>query len=468
MAQTKLKTDYLIAGSGAMGMAFADTLLSDSDSDMIIIDRFHKPGGHWNNAYPFVTLHQPSAFYGVSSRELSNGRLDDHGLNKGLGHLATGAEVLAYFDNVMRERFLPSGRVRYYPMCDWQGDNCFKSVLTGDVFEVSVDRKIVDATWLKTSVPSTHTPNFTIDKKVRFLTPNTLPKVDERPDGFTVIGGGKTGIDTCLWLMENGVDPGDIRWIMPRDGWLLNRINTQPTIEFFDNTIGAQVAQFEAIAAANNVDDLFNRLEKADILLRIDKTVKPKMFHGATVSKAELTELRKIENIIRMGRVTHLGETGIKFQNGTLKTTLDTVHIDCSARAISNLETKPVFEKGLITGQTVRSYQPVFSASMIAHIEATRESDKEKNALCGVVPLPNDDTDWIRMMIPFMMNQYQWSRDSEIRAWLANNRLDGFSSMIRSINENDTEKMTTLKRLRDATMPAIAKLHQFKAELDSQ
>ncbi|MEL6317333.1 MAG: hypothetical protein AAFR16_06800 [Pseudomonadota bacterium] len=57
MAETHLETDYLIAGCGAVGMAFADTLLSETDADIIMVDRRGKPGGHWNDAYPFVTLH---------------------------------------------------------------------------------------------------------------------------------------------------------------------------------------------------------------------------------------------------------------------------------------------------------------------------------------------------------------------------------------------------------------------------
>ena len=85
MPNTQIKTDYLIVGSGAVGMAFADTLLTDTDAKIVIVDRFAKPGGHWNHAYPFVTLHQPSAFYGVSSRELSNGLLDEVGSEQGAG-----------------------------------------------------------------------------------------------------------------------------------------------------------------------------------------------------------------------------------------------------------------------------------------------------------------------------------------------------------------------------------------------
>ena len=92
-----IATDYLIVGSGAVGMAFADTLLTETDATLTIVDRHPAPGGHWNDAYPFVTLHQPSAFYGVSSKELSKGHVDQVGLNKGLGDLATGAEINAYF-----------------------------------------------------------------------------------------------------------------------------------------------------------------------------------------------------------------------------------------------------------------------------------------------------------------------------------------------------------------------------------
>ena len=127
----KLETEYLIIGSGLVGMAFADTLLTETDANIVIVDRYANPGGHWNMAYPFVTLHQPSAYFGVSSKELSRGVIDTIGLNKGMNDLATGSELLAYFDEVMRQRFLASGRVRYFPMCEYKGEGMFISKLTG-------------------------------------------------------------------------------------------------------------------------------------------------------------------------------------------------------------------------------------------------------------------------------------------------------------------------------------------------
>ena len=49
-----------------------------------MVDQRYRPGGHWNDAYPFERLHQPSALYGVSSRKLSNWTKDKTGPNQGL------------------------------------------------------------------------------------------------------------------------------------------------------------------------------------------------------------------------------------------------------------------------------------------------------------------------------------------------------------------------------------------------
>ena len=62
MPPDPIDADYLIVGAGAVGMAFADTILTDTDARILMVDRHHCPGGHWNDAYPFVRLHQPSAF----------------------------------------------------------------------------------------------------------------------------------------------------------------------------------------------------------------------------------------------------------------------------------------------------------------------------------------------------------------------------------------------------------------------
>ena len=152
---------------------------------------------------------------------------------------------------------------------------------------------------------------------------NDLPNLSKPPTGFVIIGGGKTGIDACLWLLENKVDPGHITWIVSRDAWLLDRRNTQPSADFFEYTIGAVANQFEALMHAKSIPDLFDRLESSGVLLRLDKTVKPTMFHGATVSQLELEQLRRIKNVVRKGRVQKIEMDKIVFTDGNIPTSFE-------------------------------------------------------------------------------------------------------------------------------------------------
>lgn len=470
MTIQQLETDYLIIGSGAVGMAFADVLLSETDANIMIVDKHHKPGGHWNDAYSFVTLHQPSTFYGVSSLELSSGTISKVGPNEGLQELATGPEIMSYFDQIMRNRFLPSGRVQYYPMCEYTGDGKFNSILSDKHYQVKINKKVVDGSFFQTSVPSTHKVAFDIAPEIQFAPLNDLPFMQEVHESYVVVGGGKTGIDACIWLLENHIDPDKIRWIMPRDAWLMDRKNTQNSAEFFEQSIGTQANQMEALAKAESIDDLFERLEQIGALLRIDKNVKPKMFHGATISQKEVEELRKIKNVIRMGRVTSIEKDQIVLEHGTIPTNSKVMHIDCSASAVPPRPPVPVFQDNLITVQTVRTVQPVFSAAFIAHIEATypdatAEQRAKKNQLCSVVPLPNHATDWLQVTGAQMMNQVQWSQEPGLREWVAANRLDGFSRLIQDVDPNDLVKMQILAKLKKYAMPAGAKIQQFLAEL---
>jgi hypothetical protein len=462
----ELNADYVIVGSGAIGMAFADTILSESDSTMIIIDRFAKPGGHWNVAYPFVQLHQPSAFYGVSSTELSSGRIEQGGLNAGLGELSSGAEVSAYFDDVMRHQFIPSGRVKYFPMCDYKGDGQFISRVSGKEYHATAIRKTVDATYLKTTVPKTHTPNFDISDGVRFMPLNDLPTVTSAPDGYVVIGAGKTGIDACLWLLEQDVDPNMITWIVSREAWLLDRQNTQMTEQFFFDTIGTQAKMVENIAQSESPDDMFMRLEQCGYFLRIDESTTPEMFHAATVSKLEIKQLRRIKNVIRLGHLTSVSTTEMKFDQGIIPTSANMLYVDCSASAIVDPGSKPVFSGDLITPQLARPYQPVFSASLVAHVELNYDSDEDKNRLCGLVPLPNTNIDFIDFTAAALMNQYQWSQDDKLQKWISGNRLDGATTLLKAIAKDDTEKWAVIDRIKKNSPLAAVKLLAFQAELN--
>lgn len=466
------EADYLVIGAGASGLAFVDTLIHESDATVIIVDNRHKPGGHWVDTYSFVTLHQPSSFYGVNSKELSNGKIDCLGLNQGLNELATGAEVQAYYDNLMRDTLLPSGRVTYFPMCEYLGEGRIRHLVTAHEFSAQYKSKLVDSTYYKTSIPATHTPKFEYDKTLTVIPPNALPNVISKAqhgfEHFTVLGGGKTAIDTCLWLLQNQVSPEQIKWFMPRDAWFLDRKNTQPSEEFFSNTIGTQASQLEAIAESTSICDMFLRLEKAGAFLRLDPQVMPQMFHGATISKAELEQIQRIKHIVRKGRVIKITTNQELCTQGTEKSLPNTLYIDCTASAITNLAIEPIFQDKIIKLQTVRAYQPTFSAAFIAHLEITYSDNDKKNQLSKVVPLPNNVEDWIEMTYRNMMNQFFWSKEPGLKNWMLNQRLDGFSKLIKSVRFYQLDKLKILNRMRKAAKPAVAKLKAYLVETQSQ
>ena len=50
-----------------------------------------------------------------------------------------------------------------------------------------------------------------------------LTGIRNSPKNYLVIGGGKTGIDAVLYLMDHGVDLTRLHWVVPNDAWFFNR-----------------------------------------------------------------------------------------------------------------------------------------------------------------------------------------------------------------------------------------------------
>ena len=139
--------DYLVVGAGFSGLGFADELLTRTLASILIVDKRHRPGGHWIDDYPFVRLHGPADVYGVESKELAVGGVDSHGLNKGLPCLASGTEIQAYCFSLVRDTFLKSGRVIYLPSTEYMPDGTLRHLITGKTTNVKIQKKLVDATY---------------------------------------------------------------------------------------------------------------------------------------------------------------------------------------------------------------------------------------------------------------------------------------------------------------------------------
>lgn len=462
---TTIETDYLVIGAGAMGLAFADTMLSESDADIVIVDRRHMPGGHWNDAYPFVRLHQPSLFYGVASMELGARRIDDSGSNKGFFELASGPEVLSYFDRVMRERLLPSGRVRFLPMhevehaANWSAR--LRGTLTGTDISVRVNKAVVDSTFINTTVPLTHKRKFAVDEGVACIPPNDLPRAAPGRRSFVILGAGKTAMDCAVWLLEKGVDPDAIIWVEPRASWLINRATTQPGLQFFDQSIGGFARQTVAFAEASDIDDLFDRLERFRCVLRIDTARRPEMMHYATICEGELELLRQIRNVVRGARVTRLTRAGFETVAGKVAAPGGALYIDCTATAFDRKPAVPVFAEEKITLGILRAPNPCLSAAIAARVEAQVEDRSEKNRLCVPIELSDTPMEWAASMLGNLKGQYVWSQTPILRDWIAECRLDGFGRVVREADRADPEVARTLAMIRDNSMKAAMNLSRL-------
>ncbi len=427
----ELETDYLVVGAGASGMAFTDTLLAEPDADVVLVDRRHQPGGHWLDAYPFVRLHQPSAYYGVNSTKLGNDRIDDSGENAGFYERALAAEICDYYSRVLNDGLLPTGRVRFLGMSEYRGEDAaghhIVSLLDGVETVVGVRRRVVDATYVESEIPSRHVPDFIVDPGVRLIPPNHLVDLPDRADRFTVIGAGKTAMDSCNWLLAAGVDPERIRWIRGRDPWLFNRSFVQP-LDLVGSYMQLQARWVEAAAVAEDGPDFARRLEAAGGFVRIDPSVEPLTFRGATVSELELESLRTIDHVVSARRVRRISRTRVTTDGGDVPGSPGEVYVDCTAVGVRPTAPRPIFEPGRLTIQYVTVGLVPWSAATISFVEATCLDDAEKNRLCPPVVFSGEASDLLQLAHPGLKGQVARAADGDVAAWNHASRLNPASA----------------------------------------
>lgn len=413
MAHT-LEVDYLVVGAGAMGMAFTDALIDHADVRVALVDRRHAVGGHWLEAYPFVRLHQASAFYGVASTLLGGGRLQEHGPETGLQERATCPEIVAYFGRVLTERMVEPGQVELLPNCEYHGDRSVVSLVSGERYDVPERCRVVDARYLAPDIPQETPPPFDVTDGARVVPVNDLARLSEAPSQYVVVGSGKTATDAIVWLLDHGVDPGAICWVRPRDPWMLNRAVVQPDPAVF---LGMTADTFAAAEAALSLDDLFFRLEDAGIMLRVDRSVTPTMARTPTLAPWELERLRSVEHVVRLGHVRSVEPGRITLDEGSVDVAADTLVVHCAASGLKTPPLVPIWGAAAITLQTIRAGFPCFGAALAGYVEATREDDAEKNRLCPPTPYSNTLGEWAAMTHLGARAALSFGTEPDIKAW---------------------------------------------------
>ncbi len=415
-----IAADYLVVGAGASGMAFVDALIDHAKVRVVMVDRRHGAGGHWLDAYPFVRLHQASAFYGVASTLLGEGRLQDSGPEAGLHERATAPEICAYYVRVL-QRMVDSGKVEFHPGCEYLGDHVFVSRVSGRQFEVADTARIVTTDYLAPDIPATTPPPFGIGAGARVIPVNDLVKVTAAPSRYVVVGSGKTATDTCIWLLDHDVDPRAICWVRSREPWMINRAVLQPDPAIFYRSAGDIMA---AAAVASSPDDLFLRLEAAGVMLRLDESVTPTMAKTPTIGQWEIDKLRSIEDVVRRGHLKHVDPGRLHFESGDVRVPADSIVVHCAASGLKYAPVVPIWQRETITLQPVRSGFPCFGAAITGYVEATRDEDAEKNSVCLPSPLPDTPKSWARMQVLGGRASAAFALESDISAWAGRTTLN--------------------------------------------
>ena len=410
-------TDYLVVGAGAMGMAFTDALIDHADVHVTLVDHRHSAGGHWQDAYPFVQLHQASVFYGVASTRLGTGAAQFSGPEAGLQERARRSEIQHYYDGIVHSRFVGSGRVTFLGGSDYHTDGSshfVTSLVSGETSCVDVRRRVVDASYLSPTIPATSPPPFGVTDDARVVAVNELCRLASAPDQFVIVGSGKTATDAIVWLLANGVPPQRITSIRPREPWMLNRAVVQP-----DPVVALNLSAdtMTAAADARSLDDMFVRLESAGVMLRIDTRVMPTMAKAPTLGLWELEALRTIEHVVRLGRVRYVTADEIVLDSGTVALTGNSLVVHCAASGLRYPPLVPIWQADHLRLQTIRAGFPCFCAALAGFVEATRDDDRERNRLCPPNIFPDRPSTWAQMQVRGTLASRAYGAEPDISAW---------------------------------------------------
>lgn len=274
--------------------------------------------------------------------------------------------------------------------------------------------RVVDARYLAPSIPAEKPPPFGVAEGARVLPVNELARLEEAPSQYVVVGSGKTATDACIWLLSRGVDPDAICWVRPRDPWMFNRAVVQPDPAIF---LGMAADTMQAAEQSTSPEDFFLRLEAAGIMLRIDRTVMPTMAKAPTLATWELEKLRTLENVVRRGHIRRVDRGSLTLDEGTVAVADDALVVHCAADGLKYPPLVPVWGPETITLQPIRAGFPCFGAAVTGYVEATRDSEAEKNRLCPPSPFPDTMATWARMNVLGTQAAMSFSSEPDIKAW---------------------------------------------------
>mmetsp|Transcript_40444 Transcript_40444/g.72670 ORF Transcript_40444/g.72670 Transcript_40444/m.72670 type:complete len:510 (-) Transcript_40444:315-1844(-) len=389
--QATVLCDYLVIGAGVQGLAFTDSLLqADKKAQVVIVDRNAQAGGVYNRTHAFMKLEMQGCYTGIDSLPLTSDAPNRD-------------EMLVYFNRVI-QKFKKTGRVKFFPSCSASvdGSRIVAALNPECSWRVVVKKKVVDGTFSQVKVPTLQNVPYTVDRGVQITTPAKLPEISNPHAQYIVIGAGRTGIDTLLWLLSQRIAPNTISWVVSRSAWYNARESTEK-----NNYVDGMLSFNEELAKmqdAANVDDIFFAMEKQNAICRVDSATVPEVFHHSSLSFSELEKLRQVRHIC-LGRVLRVRRNCLELEHGFFATSEDTLYVHCASSWIRDAPRPiPIYREQRITLQllaelSATTHNFAWGAATIGYLEALYPEEtatEYKNSL--LLPAAPCDTpaDYVR------------------------------------------------------------------------
>jgi hypothetical protein len=136
-----------------------------------------------------------------------------------------------------------------------------------------------------------------------------------------------------------------------------------------------------------------------------------------TLGTWELDLLRTVENVVRRGHIKQVTRTEIVLDDGQIGLAPDSLVVHCAASGLQYPPLVPIWEPDKIRLQTIRVGFPCFCAALAGYVEATRDDDRDRNALCPPNTLPDNPTNWARMQVRGTVAARRYGAEPDIAAW---------------------------------------------------
>ena len=216
------------------------------------------------------------------------------------------------------------------------------------------------------------------------------------------------------------------------------------------------------MAECESIEQVFDRLEEQQLILRLDPSILPSMIKGATVSLGELDRLRSIGTVVRLGHVTRIDTESITLEGGSAPTSPDHLHVHCASAGLSDNPPRPIFTDDTILLQPITRVSLSLSAGLIGLVEASGRSTAEKNRLCPPNVWFDTPFDWIRHLLSGMRTELEWREAPDVLAWVESSRLNLMKGLDQSSDKAAVARPA--EQIPDRTVPCPGRFRDVDGE----